>query len=97
MYARNSHSYTHLILALGIVREPTVWGLLLHNILTYNDTGRARLDQGWYTNTNTTPRWFSKSTAHSNILGVEEVNRVLSCVVFHTRTMSRCDPSTPPV
>ena len=28
-------SYTHLILALGIIREPTVWGLLLHNILAY--------------------------------------------------------------
>ena len=25
MYASNLHSYTHLILALGIVREPTVW------------------------------------------------------------------------
>ena len=25
MYASNSHSYTHLILALGIVREPIVW------------------------------------------------------------------------
>ena len=25
MYASNSHSYTHLILALGIVREPTIW------------------------------------------------------------------------
>ena len=35
MYASNSHSYTHLILALGIVREPTVWGLLLQNILAY--------------------------------------------------------------
>ena len=28
MYASNSHSYTHLILALGIVREPTVWGFI---------------------------------------------------------------------
>ena len=28
MYATNSHSYTHLILALGIVREPTVWGVI---------------------------------------------------------------------
>ena len=28
----NSHSYTHLILALGIVREPTVRGLLLQTI-----------------------------------------------------------------
>ena len=27
MYASNSHSYTHLILALGIVREPTAWVL----------------------------------------------------------------------
>ena len=27
MYASHSHSYTHLILALGIVREPTVWVL----------------------------------------------------------------------
>jgi hypothetical protein len=25
MYASNSHTYTHLILAMGIVREPTVW------------------------------------------------------------------------
>ena len=24
----DSHSYTHLILALGIVREPTVWGFI---------------------------------------------------------------------
>ena len=24
----NSHRYTHLILALGIVREPTVWGFI---------------------------------------------------------------------
>ena len=31
MCARNNHSYTHLILALGIVRKPTVWRLLLHN------------------------------------------------------------------
>ena len=28
MYASNSHSFTHLILALGIVREPTVWGFI---------------------------------------------------------------------
>ena len=26
MYASTYHSYTHLILALGVVREPTVWG-----------------------------------------------------------------------
>ena len=28
MYASNSHSYTHLILALGIVIEPTLWGFI---------------------------------------------------------------------
>ena len=28
MYARTRHSYTHLILALGVVREPTVWGFM---------------------------------------------------------------------
>ena len=27
MCASNSHSYTHLIQALGIVRKPTVWGI----------------------------------------------------------------------
>jgi hypothetical protein len=32
MYASNSHSYTHLILALGIVREPTVWDFITSNI-----------------------------------------------------------------
>ena len=39
----NSHSYTHLILALGIVREPIVWGLLLQNIyLTRNKSQKGR-------------------------------------------------------
>ena len=35
MYASNSYSYTHLILALGIVREPTLWGFIIQNILAY--------------------------------------------------------------
>ena len=34
-YASNSHSYTHLILALGIVREPTLWGFITHTIMAY--------------------------------------------------------------
>ena len=39
----NSHSYTHLKLALGIVREPTVWGLLLQHIsLTRNESQKHR-------------------------------------------------------
>ena len=29
MYASNYHSYTHLILALGIVREPTLWVFMI--------------------------------------------------------------------
>ena len=40
MYVSTSHSYTHLIIALGIVRKPTVWvcitleypGIQCHNI-----------------------------------------------------------------
>ena len=39
LYASSSHSYTNLILALGIVREPTLWVLLLQNILTYMKLG----------------------------------------------------------
>ena len=39
MYASNSHSYTHLILALGIVRKPTVWVLLLHQAIGIHDIG----------------------------------------------------------
>ena len=35
MHAINTHSYTHLILARGIVRNPTVRVLLLHNLLVY--------------------------------------------------------------
>ena len=41
MCASNSHRYTHLILALGIIGEPTVWGyIILHSILAYNDIDR---------------------------------------------------------
>ena len=39
MYARNSHSYTHLILALGIVREPTVWILITSKYPGIHDIG----------------------------------------------------------
>ena len=28
MYASNPHSYTHLIIALGIVRKLTMWGFI---------------------------------------------------------------------
>ena len=41
MYARNSHSYTHLILALGIVREPTVWGFIIPKYPGIHDIGLA--------------------------------------------------------
>ena len=39
MYAINSHSYTHLILALGIVREPTVWGFIISKYPGIHDIG----------------------------------------------------------
>ena len=37
MYASNSHSCTRLILALVIVREPTVWGVYYFTLSWYND------------------------------------------------------------
>ena len=39
MYASNSHSYTHLILALGIVREPTLWVFITPEYPGIHDTG----------------------------------------------------------
>ncbi len=39
MYASNSHSYTHLILALGIVREPTVWVFITSKYPGTHDIG----------------------------------------------------------
>ena len=45
MYARNSHSYTHLILALGIVREPTLWWFITSNFPGIHDIGLPTL---WY-------------------------------------------------
>ena len=50
MYASNSHSYTNLILALGIVREPTVWVLLLQNILAYMTLACLFLIPTWIKN-----------------------------------------------
>ena len=41
MRTRNYHSYTHLILALGIVREPTVWGFITSKYPGVHDIGRA--------------------------------------------------------
>ena len=37
MYANNSHSYTRLLLALGIVNKPTACDLLLQSILERTD------------------------------------------------------------
>ena len=39
MYASNSHSYTHLIQALGIVRKPTVWVFLTSKYPGTHDIG----------------------------------------------------------
>ena len=46
MYASNSHSYTHLILALGIVREPTVWVFITSKYPGIHDIGRASVLPG---------------------------------------------------
>ena len=46
MYASNSHSYTHLILALGIVRKPTVWVFITSKYPGIHDIGLAT--DSWY-------------------------------------------------
>ena len=51
MYANNSHSYTNLIVVLGIVRKPTVRGLLFQNILEYTTLACLILhlrDEAWF-------------------------------------------------
>ena len=51
MYASNPYSYTHLILALGIVREPTVWVFItskypgIHDIGLPNVTGDTAVNR----------------------------------------------------
>ena len=39
MCASNSHSYTHLIQALGIVRKPTLWGFITSKYPGTHDIG----------------------------------------------------------
>ena len=41
VYARNYHSYTHLLLALGIIREPKIWWLIKSKYLAVLLTGVA--------------------------------------------------------
>ena len=41
--ARNYHSYNHLILTLGIVREPTVWGFITSKYSCTHGIGPARI------------------------------------------------------
>ena len=43
MYASNSHSYTHLILALGIVSEPTIWVFITSEYPGIPDIGLATI------------------------------------------------------
>ena len=48
MYASNSHTYTHLILALGIVRKPTVWDFITSQYPGYIVMTLACLVFGFY-------------------------------------------------
>ena len=43
MCASNSHSYTHLIKALGIVREHTVWEFITSQYPGIHDIGLATI------------------------------------------------------
>ena len=41
IYTIHSHSYTHLILALSIVRKPTIWGFITSEYPGIHNIGRA--------------------------------------------------------
>ena len=47
MYASNSHTYTHLIVALGLVREPTLWGFIISKYPGIHDIGLPTLSDLW--------------------------------------------------
>ena len=49
MCARNYHRYSHLISALGIVREPTVLGFMTSKYSCTHDIGRA-INDTWHNN-----------------------------------------------
>ena len=71
MYTSNSHSYTHFILALGIVRKPQYGYLLLQNILAYMTLACLRIallkwvSTGYGVSTGCTHRYTKRLTRHS--------------------------------
>ena len=46
MCARNSHSYTHLIIVVGIVREPIVWVFITSKYPGIHEIGLPNLIEG---------------------------------------------------
>ena len=65
MYASNSHSYTHLILALGSVREPTVWVFITSKYPGIHDIGRAKLIYSTVKRLRTCPGFYRRKQEHA--------------------------------
>ena len=59
MCASNSHSYTHLILAVGIVRKPRVWVFITSKYPGTHDIGLPRHSHAYETSK---VAWNSQST-----------------------------------
>ena len=76
MYASNSHSYTHLILALGIVREPIVWGFITSQYPCIHDTGLPSV-----TSSVLTPRWDGSALPGTGIASLSEPDGWV--VIYH--------------
>ena len=55
MCASNSHSYTHLILAVGIVRKPTVWVFITSKYPGTHDIGLPNGRPGYFVTELTKP------------------------------------------
>ena len=88
MCASNSHSYTHLILALGIVRKPTVWVFITSQYPGIHDIGLPG---------NTTPsvtRCTSEGLFHAN-LSVTTQNWPFSVLGFWDKNTGICAGAMP--
>ena len=82
MYASNSHSYTHLILALSIVRKPTVWVFItskypgIHDIGLPTNHGRPLLQLGGLSDKTVGEAVKQSAQAHIQLLGRSKVTVV---------------------
>ena len=92
MYASISHSYIHLVLALGIVKEPIVWGFITSKYLGIHDIGRANTS----THMHATPRVDVYAPA-TPVLRPARMMVLATTLPAHARRLTMADASSPPL